>query len=106
MALPFGSGHTIVASSIESLKPDADVSLFVRSSGVTLAEPAHDEGVRGMIRDVAFNGRGYDHVIDVGEGFSLTKIFATTRFERGRNVKICFDPSACFVMDPTREVSE
>jgi iron(III) transport system ATP-binding protein len=106
VALPFGSGHTIVASSIESLKPDADVSLFVRSSGVTLAEPAHGEGVRGMIRDVAFNGRGYDHAIDVGEGFSLTKIFATTRFERGRNVKICFDPSACFVMDPTREVSE
>ncbi|HVA52991.1 MAG TPA: ABC transporter ATP-binding protein [Acidimicrobiales bacterium] len=106
VALPFSSSHTIEASSNESLKPDADVSLFVRASGVSLAAPAHDEGVRGLIRDVAFNGRGYDHVVDVGEGFTLTKIFATTKFDRGRNVKICFDPSACFVMDPTREVSK
>ncbi len=106
VALPFASSHTIEASNTECLKPDADVSLFVRASGVMLAEPARNEGVRGIIRDVAYNGRGYDHVVDVGEGFTLTKIFATTRFERGRNVKVCFDPSACFVMDPTREVSE
>ena len=73
---------------------------------MSLAAPAHDEGVRGLIRDVAYNGRGYDHVVDVGEGFTLTKIFVTTKFDRGRNVKIYFDPSACFVMDPTREVSK
>jgi len=102
--LPFSTGHSIEASCIERLKSRADVSLFVRASGVSLAEPAYDEGVRGLIRDVAFNGRGYDHVVDVGEGFSLTKIFAPTRFERGRNVKVCFNPSACFVMDSMREV--
>ncbi len=106
VALPFASSHTIEASSIERLEPHADVSLFVRASGVSLGPPANDGGVRGVIRDVAFNGRGYDHVVDVGEGFSLTKIFAPLRFDRGRNVKVCFDSSACFVMDPTREVSQ
>ncbi|HUY16265.1 MAG TPA: ABC transporter ATP-binding protein [Acidimicrobiales bacterium] len=105
VALPFAAGHTIEASTIERLELGADVSLFVRSSGVSLQVPSHDAGVRGMILDVAFNGRGYDHVVDVGEGFTLTKIFAPVKFERGRNVKVCFDPSACFVMDPTREVS-
>jgi iron(III) transport system ATP-binding protein len=106
VALPFGVGHAIEASTIEKFDTSADVRLFVRSSGVSLGVPSNDEGVRGMIIDVAFNGRGYDHVVDVGEGFTLTKVFAPMKFERGRNVKVCFDPSACFVMDPTREVSK
>ncbi|MHB8378667.1 MAG: ABC transporter ATP-binding protein [Acidimicrobiales bacterium] len=105
VALPFAAGHEIEASTIERLEPGANVSLFVRSSGVSLGLPSHDVGVRGVILDVAFNGRGYDHVVDVGEGYTLTKIFASVKFKRGRNVKVCFDPSACFVMDPTREVA-
>jgi iron(III) transport system ATP-binding protein len=106
VALPFSAGHRIEASAEPGLDCVNEVSLFVRAAGVSLAAPSCDEGVRGIIRDVAFNGHGYDHVVDVGEGFSLTKIFATTRFERGRNVKACFDSSACFVMDPTREVAK
>jgi iron(III) transport system ATP-binding protein len=106
VALPFSAGHRIEASAEIGLDCDNEMSLFVRAAGVSLAAPSSDEGVRGVIRDVAFNGHGYDHVVDVGEGFSLTKIFATTRFERGRNVKACFDSSSCFVMDPTREVAK
>ena len=106
VALPFGVAHSIEASTIENFDSGADVRLFVRSSGVSLGVPSSDKGVRGMIIDVAFNGRGYDHVVDVGEGYTLTKVFAPVKFERGRNVKVCFDPSACFVMDPTREVSK
>jgi hypothetical protein len=52
---------------------------------------------------VAFTGRGYEHVISVGEGATLTKIFSTRRFERATNVKVSFDPSECFVMNAQEE---
>lgn len=106
VVLPFASGFVLGASSVEPHRPDDKVSLFVRSVGVTLTGGDLDEGIKGVVRDVAFNGRGYEHVVDVGEGFSLSKIYASSKFERGKDVKVCFNPSSCFVMDPTREVAE
>jgi len=53
--------------------------------------------------DVAFTGRGYEHVVSVGEGATLTKIFSTRRFERAAHVKVSFDPSECFVMNAREE---
>ncbi|HEY5112309.1 MAG TPA: ABC transporter ATP-binding protein [Acidimicrobiales bacterium] len=103
VALPFASGYAIGASTTEKLGPEANVRLFVRAVGVSLVAPSHGSGVCGVVRDVAFNGHGYDHVVDVGDGFSLTKIYAASRFERAQNVKVCFDPSSCFVMDSSRE---
>jgi iron(III) transport system ATP-binding protein len=103
VVLPFASGHVLRANASDGASANGKVSLFVRSVGVSLSAPANDEGVGGVIRDVAFNGHGYDHVVDVGEGYSLTKIYSNLRFERGRNVKVCFEPSSCFVMDASRE---
>jgi len=82
---------------LESLK------LFVRSSGVALNGETHDQGVGGEVVDVAFTGRGYEHVVSVGEGATLTKIFSTRRFERAAHVKVSFDPSECFVMNAREE---
>ncbi|MGA7835258.1 MAG: ABC transporter ATP-binding protein [Acidimicrobiales bacterium] len=104
VALPFASGHTLRARASDSVRSGDKVSLFVRSVGVSLAAPVSDDGISGVIRDVAFNGHGYDHVVDVGDGYSLTKIFSNVRFDRGRNVKVCFESSSCFVMDASREV--
>ncbi|HEV7958124.1 MAG TPA: ABC transporter ATP-binding protein [Acidimicrobiales bacterium] len=104
VVLPFASGHVLQATSSNGVAPTDKVSLFVRSVGVSLSAPSDGDGVGGMIRDVAFNGHGYDHVVDVGDGFSLTKIFSNVRFERGRNVKVRFEPSSCFVMDASKEV--
>ena len=104
VVLPFASGHVLRATSSNGAGPADKVSLFVRAVGVSLSAPAHGDGVGGVIRDVAFNGHGYDHVVDVGDGFSLTKIFSNLRFERGRNVKVSFEPSSCFVMDASKEV--
>lgn len=102
VALPFAPEQTITAVAVEGTGPSADRSLFVRAAGVTMWGADHERGVLGTIRDVAFNGRGYEHVVAVGEGSHLTKIFAPVRYERERPVKICFDASSCFVMDPSR----
>ena len=102
VALPFAPDEKIEALAFDLPGPGASSSLFVRASGVSLLSPSHHDGVRGEIRDVAFNGRGYEHVVNVGEDAVLTKIFSPFKFERESNVKVCFDPSSCFVMDPTR----
>jgi len=63
-----------------------------------LGAPGGDEGVCAEVIDVAFNGRGYEHVVKVDDQLSLTKVFSVRRFERNANVRVSFDPSACFVM--------
>ena len=60
-------------------------------------------GVRGHGADVAFNGRGYEHVVQRGRRRDPDQgLLAPTRFERASAVKVCFDPSSCFVMDPSK----
>jgi len=102
VALPFAPGQTVEALALDRPRPGVDSSLFVRASGVSLLAPSSPVGVYGEIRDVAFNGRGYEHVVEVGAATPLTKIYSPHRFERESNVRVCFDPSSCFVMDPMR----
>lgn len=98
VSLPFAPGHRLRARSAPSGEGQGSPRLFVRSTGVALNGPGHAEGVAGEVLDVAFNGRGYEHVVAVGPGATLTKVFSSRRHERASNVKVTFDPADCFVM--------
>ena len=100
--LPFAREQRIEATSFEELDPQGPTSLFVRAAGVSLSSSYERAGVKGHILDVAFNGRGYEHVVRVGSDAVLSKVFSATRFERSSEVHVCFDASACLVMDPTK----
>jgi iron(III) transport system ATP-binding protein len=102
VALPFAPDERIEALALERFEPGDSMCLFVRAAGVSLAVTGSAKGIHGTILDVAFNSRGYEHVVSVGEGATLSKVFAPTRFDRGSRVKVCFDASSCFVMDPTK----
>jgi iron(III) transport system ATP-binding protein len=82
---------------------DESRRLFVRAAGVSLRSSDEGVGLRGVVRDVAFNGRGYEHVVTLGEGAELTKVFSSCRFERDAAVRVSLEPSACFVMNCTKE---
>jgi iron(III) transport system ATP-binding protein len=110
---PCGDGYVDVTLPIA---PDTTISavdlggtdevtrrLFVRASGVSLRNSDEGAGLRGVVRDVAFNGRGYEHVVTLGEGAELTKVFSKRRFERDAGVRVSLEPSACFVMNCTKE---
>jgi iron(III) transport system ATP-binding protein len=110
---PGGDGHVNV---VISIAPDTTITavdlggtdestrrLFVRASGVSLRSSDEGAGLRGVVRDVAFNGRGYEHVVTLGEGAELTKVFSSRRFERDAAVRVSLEPSACFVMNCTKE---
>jgi iron(III) transport system ATP-binding protein len=102
VALPFATHERIGALALERFGPGEPMSLFVRAAGVTLLASNSRGGVLGDVLDVAFNGRGYEHVIKVGAKEMLSKVFSPTRFERGSAVKVCFEESSCFVMNPTK----
>ena len=100
--LPFAREQRIEAMSFEAIDAHCEKSLFVRASGVSLSDSSEPVGLKGHILDVAFNGRGYEHVVRVGSDAVLSKVFSTNRFERTSEVRVCFDTSACLIMDPTK----
>ena len=87
--------------SVEATMPASELSgpvaLLVRAAGVSFVAEGQSGAVPGVVRDTAFTGRGYEHVIAVGEKASLTKVFATHRVKRGSRVHVAFAPAACFV---------
>ncbi len=100
--LPFAREQRIGATCFEDFDPGSAKSLFVRASGVSLDGSDSATGVKGHILDVAFNGRGYEHVVRVGSDAVLSKVFSALRHERSSEVRVCFDASACLIMDPTK----
>ncbi len=103
VTLPFAPEERFEALALAPAAPGDARHLFVRAAGVELNNELARSSVRGQIRDVAFNGRGYEHAISVGDDIVLSKAFAHTRFDRGTDVAVSFDPSSCFVMEPEQE---
>ena len=101
--LPFAPHMFIEATKSENSPYDKDPHLFVRAAGVSLHPPTSSEGAPGIVRDVAYNGRGYEHVVEVGERATLTKVYSADRFDRGDCVKVLLDPVSCFVMNSQEE---
>ena len=62
--------------------------------------------VEGTVIDVAYRGRGYDHVVACGDG-TLASVFSVRPRARGRQVKLSLDPSGCiaFPLNAAAEIS-
>ncbi|MGC8466039.1 MAG: TOBE domain-containing protein [Acidimicrobiales bacterium] len=61
--------------------------------------------LRGVVRDVAFRGRGYDHLVEVGGGKTLAGVFHIERHERGAEVLVGLDADGCLVF-PNSSVAD
>ena len=72
--------------------------LQIRPTGVHLAR-THDgeHDLAGVVADVAFRGRGYEHAIDIAGHGRLTGIFAPAKADRGASVGLRLDPAGCHV---------
>jgi iron(III) transport system ATP-binding protein len=83
----------------QPLTAGAAVRVLVRPASAHLAEattpPTMTTGsVPGTVLDVAYRGRGYDHVIRCGET-TLTAVFSATAHARGADVAVMLDPQGC-----------
>jgi hypothetical protein len=52
---------------------DEAVRILVRPSGARIEIAPESTHLRGQIRDVSFSGRGYEHVIELGDGTALSE---------------------------------
>ena len=80
------------------LAPGSAAILQIRPTGVQLAGTNDGEHhLAGVVADVAFRGRGYEHAIDIAGHSRLTGIFAPARADRGTSVGLRLDPAGCHV---------
>ncbi|MHB1740033.1 MAG: ABC transporter ATP-binding protein [Actinomycetes bacterium] len=94
--------------------PGQLVRVLVRTAAVRLDRPGASDGpsvseesgyrLAGVIRDVAFRGRGYDHVVEVDGGERLVGAFDQRRHERGAPVMVDLDPAGCLAFTEEQAV--
>ncbi|HTW97324.1 MAG TPA: ABC transporter ATP-binding protein [Acidimicrobiales bacterium] len=76
--------------------------LTIRPAAVQLrAVHEDDHHLTGVVSDVAFRGRGYEHAVRLADGSQVTGIFAERRVERGEMVGMRLDPGGCLVFPAT-----
>ncbi len=76
---------------------DSDqVTLMLRSAPIHIQSDAFGAGeLKGRVVDVAYRGRGYDHVIETTDGNLLHSVFSEFRWERHSTVGIRIPVEAC-----------
>ncbi|MGH6657888.1 MAG: ABC transporter ATP-binding protein, partial [Actinocrinis sp.] len=87
---------------IGKLSEGDSARLLVRPTATAIAglDEATDNGdavdgvLDGTVIDVAYRGRGYDHVVACADS-TLTSVFAPRAFARGTRVRITLDPDGC-----------
>ena len=80
------------------IEPGTSVRVLIRPSAIRLLAPTSSEAqVLARVRDVAFSGRGYLHVVELADGHTLSGVFHETRWERESNVGVQLDPAGCIV---------
>ena len=74
----------------------AQVRVLVRPAAtrVLVETSSRDVTLSGKVVDVAYRGRGYDHVVACAGG-TLSSVFDHSRWPRGAELTIQLDPDGC-----------
>jgi ABC-type Fe3+/spermidine/putrescine transport system ATPase subunit len=91
--------HKLRARAAGPLDSGDAVRLLVRPAATRILptdEVATEGVVSGTVVDVAYRGRGYDHVV-MGEYGSLTAVFDEQAWPRGTEIRIALAPEGCVV---------
>ena len=90
-ASPFVARFTGLSGEIPT---DAGTIMMIRPSGVALS-PLGEHDLTGVVTDVAFRGRGYEHAVELDDRTRLTGVFSAHRAPRGETVGLKLDPAGC-----------
>jgi ABC-type Fe3+/spermidine/putrescine transport system ATPase subunit len=95
----------VTARAPRPLTPGVPAQLLVRPSAGTLVASGDDRGdLLGVVRDVAFRGRGYEHVVDLASGGRLHGLFSESKWGRAEQVAVKLDSEQCLLLDYEPEV--
>ncbi|HVC67477.1 MAG TPA: ABC transporter ATP-binding protein [Acidimicrobiales bacterium] len=98
-------GHRVTGRGApgRSVRPGEAAVVLIRSGAVGMGpEPGGSgagdgHGMPAVVRDVAFRGRGYDHVVELPGRQRLVGIFHPLRHERGTAIRLRLDAGGCIV---------
>jgi iron(III) transport system ATP-binding protein len=95
--------------SAHALKAGDQVRVLVRPAATAFAAADCDSSVgvvEGSVIDVAYRGRGYDHVVACGAS-TLTSVFSPRPWARGVQAKLSLDAEGCiaFPLNASTEIS-
>ena len=93
--------HELRCAGTEGIAQHIDVDLLIRPTATRLvprganhADDADPELIPATVADVAYRGRGYDHVVDCRYG-RLTSVYDPRPWRRGADCMIRIDPDGC-----------
>lgn len=101
---PIGLGPTRAFSAHDPFsEEDAQAGkVMIRPGAVTISAAGDEAHVVGSITDVAFRGRGYEHVIDLPGGERIAGVTSERRYERHTSVGLRLDDSGCHFFSEAR----
>jgi iron(III) transport system ATP-binding protein len=89
----------VAARAPRPLTPGMPALLAVRPSAGTLVASSDERAdLLGVVRDVAFRGRGYEHVVDLAGGGRLHSLFSELKWRREERVGVKLDSEQCLLL--------
>lgn len=92
----------ILVQSDQKLEIGDCVKVLVRPSAIYFVE-SH-QGLEATVVDVAFRGRGYDHVVSLANGEHLVGVFSGEKYPRQSKVWVGLEPQGCILSSKKTEV--
>jgi iron(III) transport system ATP-binding protein len=88
--------HELSCVAAPEVSPGLPIELLIRPTATSIVPPdgPRSEAIQGTIVDVAYRGRGYEHVVECAYG-RLTSVFDVRPWTRGTHCAIVIDPDGC-----------
>jgi iron(III) transport system ATP-binding protein len=88
--------HELSCTEADGVRAGGKIELLIRPTATRLERPSTepDERIIGTVVDVAFRGRGYEHVIETRYG-RLASVFDERPWERGATCSVRVEPEGC-----------
>jgi iron(III) transport system ATP-binding protein len=88
----------LAATVLAPLPAGAAVQVLLRPTAARIVRHgARAASLRAVVRDGAYQGRGYTYVLEAGAGVTFTGIFDRRPFPRGQEVDVYIDPDTALV---------
>ncbi|WP_055495354.1 ABC transporter ATP-binding protein [Streptomyces sp. TP-A0356] len=91
--------RTLVAHAPTRPADGASVDLLMRPAALRIGRPdaaGAERTLTGFIKDTAYRGRGYDHVVELPDGSLLCGVFDQRAWPRGQTVTLTVETGGCF----------
>jgi iron(III) transport system ATP-binding protein len=85
-------------SASEPILPGTPVTILIRPAATSLAPRGSGQGIPGIIRDTAYRGNGYDHVVETAHGVRLAGVHDPRAWPREDHVRLIVDPAGCLAL--------